>query len=358
MTGIDIRFFSTVWTLLVGFAGGAIAYAIGAPLPWMIGALVLVGAMAVAGFEWRGIAISMPPQVRLVMVPIIGVMLGSAFTPDVAAQMPKWLPSLMAVAGFVMLATALVYPLYRGLFGYDRPTAFFAAVPGGLLEMATLAEEQKGDMRTVSAIHFLRIVFAVLTLPLALRVFYGPVGSAAGATLDEGKAMLTLADGGLLLVAGVAGYWTARLLRIPAAVISGPVFFSALFHATGWTDAAPPALLVVLAQIVMGSSLGARFGGYDRRELARAFGAAMAAGIVMISLTVLIAAAAMVFFAKPFLEMVLSLAPGGLAEMALIALSLQIGIAFVTAHHLVRILISVLIMPWVYRRTAGAEHSG
>jgi uncharacterized membrane protein AbrB (regulator of aidB expression) len=97
-------------------------------------------------------------------------------------------------------------------------------------------------------------------------------------------------------------------LRIPAAPISGPVFFSALFHATGWTDAAPPELLVIIAQIVMGSALGARFGGYNRRELARAFGAAMTAGIIMMSLTVLMALAAMAIFAKPFLEMVLSLA--------------------------------------------------
>jgi membrane AbrB-like protein len=153
----------------------------------MIGALALVGGLAIGGFEWRGMAISMPPQVRLVMVPVIGVMLGSAFTPDVVAQMPNWLPSLVAVAGFVILATAIVYPLYRRVFGYDRPTAFFAAVPGGLLEMAMLAEEQKGDMRTVSAIHFLRIVFAVITLPLALRIFFGPVGSAAGASLDEAR---------------------------------------------------------------------------------------------------------------------------------------------------------------------------
>ncbi|MEM8877571.1 MAG: AbrB family transcriptional regulator [Pseudomonadota bacterium] len=353
MTGIDIRFFSTFLTILVGFAGGTIAYVLGAPLPWMIGALICVGAIAIGGFGWRGITVSMPPQVRLVMVPIIGVMLGSAFTPEVVAQIPGWLPSLFSVAAFVMLATACVYPLYRRVFGYDRPTAYFAAVPGGLLEMAMLAEEQKGDMRTVSAIHFLRIVFAVVTIPLVLRVFFGPVGSAAGVNLDDGTKVLTIWDGGLLLAAAISGFWLARLLRIPAAPISGPVMVSALFHATGWTDAAPPGVLVIVAQVVMGSALGARFSGYDRTELARAFGAALLAGVVMMSLTLAIALLARMLLAKPFLEMVLSLAPGGLVEMALIALSLQIGIAFVTAHHLIRILISVLIMPSLYRATIG-----
>ena len=358
MTGIDIRFFSTFLTILVGFAGGAIAYLVGAPLPWLIGALVSVGALAIGGFGWGDITILMPPQIRLVMVPIIGVMLGSAFTPEVAAQMPGWLPSLLAVAAFVMLATASVYPLYRRVFQYDRPTAYFAAVPGGLLEMALLAEEQKGDMRTVSAIHFLRVVFAVVTIPIALRFFFGPVGSAAGVSLDDGTKALTLWDGGLLVGAAISGFWLARLLRVPAAPISGPVIVSAVFHATGWTDAAPPGFLVIVAQVVMGSALGARFSGYDRTELARALGAALTAGIVMMSLTVATAFLARLLFEKPFLEMLLSLAPGGLTEMALIALSLQIGIAFVTAHHLIRIVISVLVMPSLYKAILGRGKKG
>jgi membrane AbrB-like protein len=285
-----------------------------------------------------------------VMVPVIGVMLGASFTPDIVGRMPGWWPSLAMVPVFVMASTALIYPLYRGVFSYDRATAFFSAVPGGLLEMSVLAEEQKGDTRTVSAIHFLRIVFAVLSLPLAFGIIFGPVGSAAGVSVKPaGAGLIGWGDGALLVMAAIAGYWAAKLIKLPAAAISGPVLFSAIIHGAGWTDAAPPDWLVIAAQVVMGSSLGARFAGFDRRQLLRAFRAAMSAGLVMMAFAVLAALAISALLEKPFVEMVLALAPGGLTEMALIALSLQIGIALVTTHHLMRIMASVILMPLIFR---------
>jgi uncharacterized membrane protein AbrB (regulator of aidB expression) len=46
--------------------------------------------------------------------------------------------------------------------------------------------------------------------------------------------------------------------------------------------------------------------------------------------------------------LVLSLSPGGLVEMTLIALALGIDVAFITIHHMVRILISVFLAPAVF----------
>jgi uncharacterized protein len=40
---------------------------------------------------------------------------------------------------------------------------------------------------------------------------------------------------------------------------------------------------------------------------------------------------------------ILAFAPGGLAEMSLVAVSLQISVVYVTAHHVVRIDVSVLV---------------
>jgi uncharacterized membrane protein AbrB (regulator of aidB expression) len=40
---------------------------------------------------------------------------------------------------------------------------------------------------------------------------------------------------------------------------------------------------------------------------------------------------------------ILAFAPGGVAEMSLVAVSLQISVVYVTAHHVARILLSVLV---------------
>ena len=70
----------------------------------------------------------------------------------------------------------------------------------------------------------------------------------------------------------------------------------------------------------------------------------------MISLTILLAAAASAFVDASIPALVLALAPGGLAEMSLIALALGIEAAFVAAHHVIRIALVVLVLPTMFRR--------
>ena len=64
----------------------------------------------------------------------------------------------------------------------------------------------------------------------------------------------------LAALAGL-GYLLARSLRVPAATFVGPLLGSAAGHLAGWIEVAPPYLLMALAQLVIGSSVGARFSG-------------------------------------------------------------------------------------------------
>ena len=47
----------------------------------------------------------------------------------------------------------------------------------------------------------------------------------------------------------------------------------------------------------------------------------------------------------PIAALVLAFAPGGLAEMSLIALALGVDPAFVSSHHVVRIFLVVVLAP-------------
>jgi hypothetical protein len=51
-----------------------------------------------------------------------------------------------------------------------------------------------------------------------------------------------------------------------------------------------------------------------------------------------------------FAPIVLAFAPGGLAEMSLIALALGIETAFVATHHVARIAMIVIAAPLVFRK--------
>ncbi len=74
----------------------------------------------------------------------------------------------------------------------------------------------------------------------------------------------------------------------------------------------------------------------------------------MLILAALFAEILYVAVGEPFDVMLISFAPGGVTEMALIALSLQANPALVTLHHIWRILITViglgLSARWLRRR--------
>ncbi|MDA1278334.1 MAG: AbrB family transcriptional regulator, partial [Verrucomicrobia bacterium] len=55
----------------------------------------------------------------------------------------------------------------------------------------------------------------------------------------------------------------------------------------------------------------------------------------------------------PFAALLLAFAPGGLAEMSLISLSLGIDAAFVSTHQVVRIFFIVALFPLAFRFLAG-----
>ena len=125
---------------------------------------------------------------------------------------------------------------------------------------------------------------------------------------------------------------------------------SALLHLVGASTIAPPGPLVAIAQVVVGSTLGARFAGVPIRRVLRLVVHSLGSTAIMISLTILLAAAASAFVDASIPALVLALAPGGLAEMSLIALALGIEAAFVAAHHVIRIALVVLVLPTVFRR--------
>ena len=124
---------------------------------------------------------------------------------------------------------------------------------------------------------------------------------------------------------------------------------SAIVHAVGLTHSRPPVWLVAAAQVVVGSMVGSRFDGVAPRTVGQAIVLAVFATAVLLALAALFGAAVERTLGIPFSAALLAFAPGGLAEMSLIALSMHVDAAYVSSHHIVRIFIIVLIAPALFR---------
>ena len=336
--------------LLLGLAGGLVATALGLPLPMLLGSVVVVGTLGLADVRPLGIAPTLPAPLRLFFVPVIGVAIGASFTPDILSQLAGWWPSLLALFLYIPGVHLAGYALIRATSDLDRATAFFGSVPGGLVEAVILGEEYGADGALLVMLQLLRVILTILALPLAFSITEGhAVGSAGGVTLGSGAPLSPL-DWLVLGAAGALGGWGGRRIRLPAGIITGPIVMSGAVHLLGWVEGAPPAWLIQATQLVIGTSLGARFAGRSPRI----FWTAARLAVVNVAMILGVALLAALVFA-PMVEerweaVVLAYAPGGVAEMGLVALSLGASVIYVTAHHVLRIVLAVAFAGLMWRR--------
>jgi hypothetical protein len=341
-------------TVVIGALGGLAAQALGAPLPMLLGSLIAVAGLTLAGVRIAGRPLMVPSDTRLLFVPVIGVAIGGAFTPDILAEAADWAPSLLALLLYIPLAHGAGFLMYRKLGGLDRPTAYYAAVPGGLIETISMGEDAGADMKMLTLLQFLRLILCILLVPLGFMAFTGgAVGSAAGVALPGGGAPIHALDVAVLVAAGAIGSIGGRRLGLPAGIITGPILLSAAAHLTGLTQAAPPGWLIMLTQLMVGVSLGSRFAGLTGKDFVR--GAALALAAIALTLSLALIAALLLRDAvgeRPE-AVILAFAPGGVAEMSLVAVSMRISVVYVTAHHVARILLAVTVAK-AFARLAGA----
>lgn len=329
--------------IIIGTAGGAIFSYLDLPLPWMMGAMFATGMTTLGGIQLK-----MDSRLRMLMILVLGVLLGGAFSPEIIERIPRWPITLASLAAYVAVATIATFYYYRIVARFDPRTAFFCAVPGGLNEMIILGENAGADERQISVSHTTRIFFVVMLLPFFFRTF-GDLGTTVRTFASGDAGAIGANDMVILTSCAIVGFYAARFLRIPAPHITGPMIVSAAVHLAGLTEASPPAAVVAIAQVILGASVGARFAGLTFRDLGRIVRLGGIATLLLLTITVLFALALSAIAGFPFSSLVLAFSPGGLVEMSLIALTLDIDTAFVATHHIARISIVVIVVPIIFR---------
>jgi membrane AbrB-like protein len=328
--------------LVIGTIGGFVFDYLRMPLAWMLGACVF---STVAAFS--GLRIGMRVRLRQGMIIIMGVLLGAGFTPDLVQRLGQWAISLGVLTGMTMTGATLSYLWFRRFTSWDKPTCYFAAMPGGLNDMTILGGAMGGEERAIALAHALRILTVVLTIPVWYRLVNGAQTSVL--TMTHGPSNYDWQDYAILTACGIAGALLGRLLRLPASFMMGPMILSAIVHLSGVTDSKPPGELVAAAQIVMGTGIGCRFVGAAIDRLHKEMAASIGAAVILIACAVVFAKITVAITGLNLDATVLSYAPGGFAEMSLIGLALGVEIAMVATHHLFRLFLIILTGPFVFR---------
>lgn len=339
-------------TLVLGGIGGGLFAWAHMPLAWMIGSMLTTTVGSLSGAPLR-----IPPWFRSIMIGVLGVLLGSAFRPELLDRLAQWAAGAAIQVGFIALLIALSYAYFRRVVGFDRVTAYFSSTPGGLTMMSLLGEAMGADIRVISLIHATRVLLVVTVIPFYFRIVHGIGGQAMPATASS---LLTITpwDAAILICAGLVGVPLGRLLRMPAPDLVGPIVASGAVHLAGLVSTAPPAELVAAAQVVVGGSIGARFAGLPLSQVGRVMRIGAGSSLLMLAAATIVGAVCAPLTGGDTAALVLALAPGGLAEMALTALSLGIDTAFVSTMHILRIALILVMAPIVFRLIVQRRDDG
>jgi len=326
--------------LAVSAIGGAACAWIGTPLPWMIGAIFGMASAQLAGAEFKPL-----PGGREAAFVVVGVSLGLYFTAPVVEQVIGLWPWFVAL-GFAALAFgALSAWLLARLSRADRATAFFACMPGGAAEMASLGEQYGAATDRVALAHSLRMLLVVTVFPVAITL------SGFHSTEDYRPIVVPFDAWGLavLLAMAAAVGGIARLARIPTAFMMGALVVTIALTVSGREFSSVPTPLTNVAQVFMGCALGSRFERGFLRTAPRFAAALVPTLALMLALAALVGWGLAVGSGTYLGGGLLAAAPGGIAEMCITAKVLRMSVAFVTAAHVVRYVIVVLLTRPVYR---------
>jgi len=342
--GIDRPRLSAIAAAAVGIA---VFLALGLPLPFLFGPMAGCLVLGLAGGQMRGMG-----PLGEAMRSILGVAVGASITPALLADLPRMAVSLALVPVYLLIAGLIGYPLLRRTFGFDHPTAWYAAMPGGLQDMLVFGEEAGARVRSLSLIHATRVLLIVLLAPPLLWAVYGvDLHTPPGQPATETPA----AQLALMVVAGIGGWRIAKRAGLFGASILGPMIATAALSLAGFITLRPPAEAIWVAQVFIGLAVGVRYSGLSFGELRHDVAAGAALTLMLAILTLGFAEAVYLVGIAPQLEAFMAFAPGGQAEMAVLALLAGADLAFIVSHHILRIVLVILLAPIVARLWKGTN---
>jgi uncharacterized protein len=311
----------------------------------------MIGPMlAVAAVRMCGMHVTAPRGGRQIGQWLIGSALGLYFTPAVVAHLGSVAWLLVVGALFAIgLGYVCGYAL-SALAGTDRTTALFASVPGGAAEMTILGERFGARVDEIAAAQSLRILMVVVSIPsiYAALHLHGADPFMESASNVRWPVLLSL------LAATAAGGFVMQKLKAPNAFVLGALAVAIPLTALAFTASAVPRWLINAAQLLLGCALGSRFNRSFLTRAPRFMGAVAVTVVLAMILSALFALGLARITGIHAATLVLATAPGGVAEMAVTARVLELGVPLVTSFHVTRIVLLLLctgpLFGWLARR--------
>ena len=311
------------------------------PLPWLFGPLFSCLLAALIGINLYSIKI-----LSDAMRTILGVAVGATVTLSFLLALPGFWNTLIFIPITVILSGIIGVWYFQKLCGYDFPTAYYSSMPGGLQDMLVFGEEAGGNVRAMSLIHATRVLVIIIALPILLTSIWDiSLDKPPGDPIKNFEIEQLI----ILGICGIAGWKIASFLGMFGASILGPLILTAIASITGILHTRPPVEAIWAAQYFIALGIGVKYVGVTAQEIRKDILAGLGFCIFLLVITLSIVSLVINYNLAPAVDAMLSMAPGGQAELVVMALIVGADLGFVVAHHLFRIFIVILGAPIMER---------
>ena len=328
--------------IIVSFPSAIIAEYFNIPLAWFLGPMIVTSLITLAGIKTK-----MPRLVLNLVLVFLGLYIGNYIDKSLFSQMHQWLWTSLIMLGYIIVSVLLVSKYLQKLSGYDKKTSLFSAAPGALGPLLILAEDEKSDLSRVATSHLIRLIIIITVIPFLVQTLHDVETSVVSEIIEKQNFfdLIILISFSIILI------FIFNKLKLPAALLTGTLVASGFLQITELASYKISPEIIDYCLLILGSSVGCRFANKTFGDIAKNALHSFVATFLLIMLGFGAAIFASFFIDKNFFTLLLSYCPGGIYEVAVIAIFFDLDPEFVSFHHIIRLLIILFVVPFFVKAT-------
>ena len=327
--------------IIISIPSAIIADYFNIPLAWMLGPMIAISIAALIGVK-----VKMPKLALNGILIILGLHIGNYIDQNLINQMTNWIWTTIIMFFYILISILIVSKYLQKFSKYERKTSIFSAAPGALGPLMILAEDEKTDLSQVATSHLIRLIIIITVFPFIVNSFYD--GEISG-VINESIIEQNVIDLILLIISSIFLILLFDKFKIPAALLSGTLFASGFLQITEIASYQLSPNIIDYCLLILGASVGCRFADKTFSEISRNALHSFVATFLLVVLGLIAAFIAGLFIEKNFFTLLLSYCPGGIYEVAVIAIFFDLDPEFVSFHHIIRLLLILFIVPLILK---------
>ena len=330
-----------VLVILLSVPSAMLAEFFEVPLAWFLGPMLITSIGSLMGLRIR-----MPRLILSSILVLLGIYIGNYIDENLFSQIHQWIWTSLIMLIYIIISVLTVSKYLQIFSKYDKKTSIFSAAPGALGPLMILAEDEKSDLSQVATSHLIRLIIIITIFPFIVNSFYETETMEISNEIIRDQKFINLI---LLIVFSLLFIFIFEKLKIPAALLSGTLFASGFLQVTEVATYQLSPNIIDFCLLILGASVGCRFANKTFNEIARNALHSFVATFLLVILGLAAAFIASLIIDKNFFTLLLSYCPGGIYEVAVIAIFFELDPEFVSFHHIIRLLMILFIVPLILR---------